>query len=367
MKSFTHAFRFAFLTLIIIPLLSCCRKDAPQKNNAPSIAQPAVVRLVSPKPDKVIHCGDSVNIVYEQNDTTVTIDSVAVFNGKDPALSAAGNPGNLYWKTNQCKAGQTTLRVVIYFADSLEETHNINIVLLSDIVPVNYKYRVIRKYNHDNQAYTQGLIYDKGILYESTGLEGKSSVRMVNISSGKPEILTALAPQYFGEGIALYKDELYQITYKTQVGFVYNKNTLSQIRTFDYQINEGWGLTTNGNHLIMSDGSSQLFFIEPEYFTQVDKIQVYDHKGMIDSLNELEYINGKVLANVYGQTYIVIIDPETGKVTGKLEMEGLMPPGSKNDYSKVLNGIAWNPATGHLYITGKNWPVLYEVEVTPAL
>ena len=117
----------------------------------------------------------------------------------------------------------------------------------------------------------------------------------------------------------------------------------------------------------MSDGSSKLFFIEPEYFTQVDQINVFDNKGMIDSLNEIEYINGKILANVYGKTYIVIIDPATGKVLGKADFAKLLPKGYENDYGRVLNGIAYNPATGHLYITGKNWPVLYEIELLPSI
>ncbi len=277
------------------------------------------------------------------------------------------DPAVFYWHSAKSRVGQLTLRAVAYYNDSLHESHNVPIVLLSDIVPVKYTWRVTGKFPHDKDAYTQGLVFDHGKLYESTGLEGKSSLRIVNIGTGKPEKIVSLAPQYFGEGISLYKDEIYQITYRSQVGFVYDKNTLEQIRSFDYQISEGWGLTTDGKNLIMSDGSAQLFFIEPEFFTQVDKIQVFDNKGMVDSLNELEYIHGKILANVYGQTFIVIIDPETGKVLGKAEFHDLMPEGSIGDYGKVLNGIAYNPATGHLYITGKDWPVLYEIELTPSL
>ena len=122
------------------------------------------------------------------------------------------------------------------------------------------------------------------------------------------------------KALPCYKDQIYQITYKPQVGFVYDKKTLEQIRSFDYQIKEGWGLTTDGNNLVMSDGSSQLYFIEPEFFTQVDQIEVFDNKGMIPSLNELEFIQGKILANVYGESYIVIIDPQSGKVLGKLDL-----------------------------------------------
>jgi glutamine cyclotransferase len=240
-------------------------------------------------------------------------------------------------------------------------------VIFSDIIPRQYEYRVAGKFPHDNEAYTQGLVYDNGFLYESTGIKGKSSVRIVNIRTGKPEKLVPLPAKYFGEGIALFNDQVYQVTYQDQVGFVYDKKTLGQIRSFDYQIREGWGLATDGENLIMSDGSSNLFFIEPEYFTQVNQINVFDNKGMIDSLNEIEFINGKILANVYGKTYIVIIDPATGKVLGKVDFAKLLPKGYENDYGRVLNGIAYNPATGHLYITGKNWPVLYEIELLPSI
>lgn len=367
MSFFRRIMQFPILVCIMVLLLSCCRKNPPQRIHKQPETIPTIARLVSPQPGKVFYCGDSVQIVYQLDNLALQIDSVTLYEGKNHAASKTGNPGNISWHTEKCRTGQTTLRFTLYYNDSLEESHNIPVVLLSDITPVDYKYRVVAKYNHDNQAYTQGLIYENGILYESTGLEGKSSVRIVEINTGKPQKYAALAPQYFGEGIALFKDQIYQVTYKSQVGFIYDKNTLNQIRTFDYQIAEGWGLTSNGEFLIMSDGSAQLFFIEPEYFTQVDRIQVFDHKGMIDSLNELEFIKGKILANVYGQTYIVVIDPATGKVTGKIELEALMPEGFKNDYSRVLNGIAYNPTNGHLYLTGKNWPVLYEVELIPAL
>ncbi len=259
------------------------------------------------------------------------------------------------------------MKIQVYYNDSLQESHAASLVILSDIVPKKYTYRVISQYPHDADAYTQGLIYENGKFFESTGLEEKSSVRIVNISTGKPEKLMPLAKEFFGEGIALFKDQIYQITYKSQVGFVYDKNTLEQIRSFDYQIREGWGLTTDGQYLVMSDGSSQLYFIEPEFFTQVDKIDVFDNKGMIPSLNELEFIQGKILANVYGESYIVVIDPGSGKVLGKLDLQALMPKGSAGDLNQVLNGIAYNSHTGHLYVTGKHWPVLYEIDLSPSL
>jgi glutamine cyclotransferase len=368
MKSLFRIGSLIVLTSALILSLSCCRKNAPQKSQIPAQKnQETITKLISPKPNAIITCGDSVKIELAQIKKDIQIDSVTIAAGKKPGVPIPGNADKTYWQSVDSRVGQTTLRVIVYYSDSMLESHNVNIVILSDITPKKYSYRVIKKYHHDDDAYTQGLVFDNGVLYESTGLEGKSSLRIVNIGTGQPEKLVALAPRYFGEGIALFKDQIYQVTYKSQVGFVYDKKTLNQIRSFDYQFREGWGLATDGKNLIMSDGSAQLFFIEPEFFTQVDKIEVFDNKGMIDSLNELEYIRGNVFANVYGQTYIVIIDPLTGKVTGKVELLDLMPEGSQGDYGKVLNGIAYNPRTGRLYVTGKNWPVLYEIELIPPL
>jgi glutamine cyclotransferase len=349
-------------------LLSCCRKNVPQVHgdNNGRTTQTAT-RLTSPGANTVITCGDSVRIGIAPLNAGIHIDSVEVTVGKNTRITGTGTPDNLYWSSEGSRVGQATLRIRIYYNDSLQDSHNVGLVILSDIIPEKYNYRIVRQYPHDDQAFTQGLVYDNGFLYESTGIKSKSSVRITDIPTGKIVKMATLAPQYFGEGIALYKDQIYQVTYTSQVGFVYDKQTLRQIRSFDYQFSEGWGLTTDGRHLIMSDGSAQLFFIEPEFFTQVDKMEVFDNKGLISSLNELEYIRGKILANVYGQSYIVIIDPLTGKVTGTVDLQKLMPEGSRGDYGKVLNGIAFNPQNGHIYVTGKNWPFLYDIELIPSL
>jgi glutamine cyclotransferase len=367
MRSFSGISSFFILAFALIFSLSCCRKNAPQQSQVRGQQyQQTVTQLLSPKPNTIITSGDSVKIELTQINNDIKIDSVAISSWGETGITVPGNSGSIYWQSADSRVGQTTLKVMVYYADSMQESHNVNIVILSDITPEKYAYRIIKKYPHDDKAYTQGLVYDNGVLYESTGIKGESSLRIVNIGTGQPEKMIALAPQYFGEGISLFKDQIYQVTYTSQVGFVYDKKTLNQIRSFDYQIREGWGLTTDGKNLIMSDGSAQLFFIEPEFFTQVGKIEVFDNKGMIDSLNEIEYIRGKIFANVYGQSYIVIIDPSSGKVTGKVEFRDLMPEGSQGDYNKVLNGIAFNSLTGHLYITGKNWPALYEIELVPS-
>ena len=158
-------------------------------------------------------------------------------------------------------------------------------------------------------------------------------------------------------------DKLYQLTYRARVGFIYDKVTLELIRQFDLQVNEGWGLTDDGKNLIMSDGSSNLYLLDPEYLTQLDEIEVFDYKGMVPNLNELEYVDGRVFANIYGQTRIVDIDLQTGRVMGELDLKDLRPDGIEDDMDHVLNGIAYNPSTGHFYVTGKYWPVLYEIKI----
>jgi glutamine cyclotransferase len=357
-----------FLAFTLILLLSCCRKNAPQKSEVSAgLSRQNRTTLILPRPNTVITWGDSVQVEIRKPGNDIHIDSIRLITGKKPHLTVKGHPDKTYWPSQGSRVGQITLQVMVFYNDSLQDTHFAGLVLLSDIAPRKYDYRVIGQYPHDDQAYTQGLFYQDGVLYESTGLQGKSSLRIVEISTGKPLKNVTLPPEVFAEGIALYRDQIYQITYRSQVGFVYDRKTLDQIRSFDYQIKEGWGLTTDGQNMIMSDGSAQLFFIEPEFFTQTDRIEVFDNRGMVDSLNEIEYINGKIVANVYGESFIVIIDPQTGKVTGKAEFEKLMPEGFKGDYNKVLNGIAYNPQNGHLYITGKNWPVLYEIELIPAL
>jgi glutamine cyclotransferase len=351
---------------LLILLLSCCRKHAPGHNGPEARSLPSVTGVTSPKNGTIITCGDSVMISLSPPAAGNKIDSVIITQGKQPALRFTGKTDG-YWHSGKNKVGQVTLKIQVYYNDSLQESHAASLVILSDIVPGKYTYRVISQYPHDADAYTQGLIYEDGKLFESTGLEEKSSVRIVDIKTGVPVKMMPLAKDFFGEGIALFKDQIYQITYKSQVGFVYDKKTLELIRSFDYQIREGWGLTTDGQYLVMSDGSSQLYFIEPEFFTQVDKIDVFDNKGMIPSLNELEFIRGKILANVYGESYIVVIDPGSGKVLGKLDLQALLPKGSAGDLNQVLNGIAYNSQTGHLYVTGKHWPVLYEIAISPSL
>ena len=359
----------SLLVIILILTVSCNSSDHNQKaiseNNIGELPRSSISSLNKPEKGSTYTCGDKIEFQINLTDTSAKIDSIRYFDGPRHLFSTSGKILKTDWKSDNVKVGQNTFRVVIYYNDSLTESHTTQVTFLSDIKPAKYSCQVIHKYPHDPDAYTQGLVYEDGFLYEGTGQAGKSSLRKVNISTGTPIEKVNLENRFFGEGITIYKDNIYQITWKSQVGFVYNKSTLDRIREFDYPIHEGWGLTTDGSKLIMSDGSSHLYFIDPEFFTQTGQLEVFDNKGMVSQLNELEYINGQVFANVYGDTRIVIIDPATGKVTGSIECENLIPKDVPRDMDHVLNGIAYNPATGSLYLTGKYWPVLYEVKLVP--
>ena len=223
-------------------------------------------------------------------------------------------------------------------------------------------YKVVASYPHDPDASTQGLVIDKGFLYESTGLYGKSSLRRVDLQSGDVSQLHKLPSRFFGEGVTVFGNRIIQLTWKSQVGFVYEKNSFKQQRVFSYP-GEGWGITHDGKNLIMSDGSATIRFLNPETFAEERRINVTDEKGPVTLLNELEYVKGTIFANVWKTDRIALIDPETGKVTGWLDLVGILPEESqgKGDIG-VLNGIAYDADNEALYITGKRWPLLFRIE-----
>ena len=225
----------------------------------------------------------------------------------------------------------------------------------------SYKVEVVREYPHDVTSYTQGLFFHDGQMYESTGVAGESTFRKVDMATGKPLRKLEFADRYFVEGSVVFGDNIYILTWHNNVAFVYDINTLEYRSTWSYP-REGWGLTTDGRSLIASDGSSTLYFMTPE-FKMERQVTVKLQGRPMRLLNELEYIDGKIWANVYTSDMILIIDPATGKVEATVDCSGLLPESLRKPDTDVLNGIAYNPADGKLYLTGKNWPRLYEVEL----
>jgi glutaminyl-peptide cyclotransferase len=223
------------------------------------------------------------------------------------------------------------------------------------------RYEIVRIYPHDRNAFTQGLVFADDILYEGTGRNGLSNIRKVKLENGEVLQQQKLESQYFGEGIALVGNSLIQLTWQSQVGFVYDKNTFVRTKTFNYT-GEGWGLTYDGSRLIMSDGTPTLRFLDPETLKQVETLEVRDGGRPVDDLNELEVVKGEIFANIWTEDRIARIDPKTGTVTGWIDLTGLLDPHDKTGVD-VLNGIAYDAAKDRLFVTGKLWPKLFEIRL----
>lgn len=228
--------------------------------------------------------------------------------------------------------------------------------------PARYGYRVVASYPHDPDAFTQGLVYVDDALYEGTGRNGQSSLRRTDLESGAVEQIISLDEQYFGEGITVLGDKIYQLTWQSQTGFIYDQENFTQIGEFTYAT-EGWGLTHDGAQLIMSDGTNILTFLDPGTLAVSGSVAVFDQTTPVMRLNELEYIDGEIFANVWQTNLIARIDPATGQVTGWIDLTGLLPVESLTQPVDVLNGIAYDEKNGRLFVTGKLWPTLFEIEL----
>ena len=224
------------------------------------------------------------------------------------------------------------------------------------------RYQVVHVYPHDPQAFTQGLNFVDGVLYEGTGLNGKSTVRKVKLENGEVLQLQKIADEYFGEGIAVWRDRIFELTWRSGIGFIYDRNSLARVGTFTYP-GEGWGLTTDGTRLIMSDGSSSLRFLDPTTQKETGRIQVRDGTVPVEHLNELEFVKGEVLANVWLTDRIARIDPKRGRVVGWIDLQGLLTPADAAQPDAILNGIAYDAAKDRLFVTGKLWPKIFEIKI----
>jgi glutamine cyclotransferase len=226
-----------------------------------------------------------------------------------------------------------------------------------------YTYEIVHTYPHDSTAYTQGLVFHNGLLYEGTGLEGRSSIRKVKLETGEVLQKREIPEEYFGEGIILWKDRLLELTWKGERGFIYDLGTFAPRGQFEYP-GEGWGLTHDGKRIIMSDGTAQLRFWDPETLKETGRITVTDEGRPVPQLNELEWVKGEVYANIYTTDRIARIDPSTGKVAGWIDLTGILRPADRTGETDVLNGIAYDAARDRLFVTGKLWPKLFEIRLT---
>jgi glutamine cyclotransferase len=235
---------------------------------------------------------------------------------------------------------------------------------ISEKPPSKISYKIIRTYPHPAGSFTQGFVFEDGFFYEGTGQYGSSSLRKIELETGEIVKEVTLPRHLFGEGITIFKDTIIQLTWFSQIGFVYDKKNFRRLDMFPYPISiEGWGITTDGNHLILSDGSNILYFLDPESFEIKSRLNVYDHRGPVLRINELEYVEGALYANVWQQPKIIKIDMNSGKVTGYIELSEIIPEQYRGHSDYVLNGIAYDPVKKRFFVTGKMWPKVFELEL----
>lgn len=366
----------AFISLLgfaLVAVISCSgssgsSRDKGAESNASAgdtDARPAkrLIEVIAPADNSSLSCADKIMFSVTHAAGQIKVDSVQVWVGPGLAETILTLPATVELK-HDGTPGRLSVRAVAWSQASKPQTVTLFVNLLSDITPVSYRYRVVKSYPHDRRAYTQGLVYHKGFFYEGTGQQGESSLRKVDPETGKVLSQVNLDGSLFGEGVALLGDRMYQLTWTSKVGFVYEIETLRQINRIYYQT-QGWGLATIGDSLVMSDGTNVIWFLDPD-FNVLSSVDVWDNKGIVDNLNELEMIDGELWANIWQTDRIARIDPVTGKVLGYVELNNLLPRDERAPETDVLNGIAWDAEGRRLFVTGKYWPRLYEITVSPA-
>ncbi|XRE42146.1 Glutamine cyclotransferase [Tenacibaculum discolor] len=263
--------------------------------------------------------------------------------------------------------GKHAVTALAFYPNKSKKINN-SIEVLAKEAPAVYSYKIVNIYPHDKGAYTQGLEYKNGYLYESTGRNGESTLRKIELETGKVLQKTDLDEKYFGEGMTIFNNKIYWLTWHARKGFIYDFETFKQLGSFNYtNSNQGWGLTHNGSELIKTDGSNKVWFLDSSTQQEKRSVQVYTNKYPVDNLNEIELINGKIYANKWQQNSIVIINPETGVVEGVANLNGLRDIVAKDQtlepQDDVLNGIAYDAENNRLFVTGKHWGKLFEIEL----
>ena len=354
-----NTLKITILSLGLIFILSQCKDDEDPKrefNKGPAAKFELPFNNTTAQRGQTIRVEVSLSDIADFEKVKIyTKDTILFENSmKKPKMTMKVN-------TKSWSIGTTQISLEAKTKGGKVKRDNRIIKILSDVYPTSYTAEVVKVYPHKTTSYTQGLEFDGDEFYEGTGgmgSTGKSMIAKVDLETGKTLKRENLGSEFFGEGITIVGDELFQLTWQQNKCFVYNKNTFEKKKEFTYT-GEGWGLCNDGEMLIMSDGSERLYFRDPSNFALKKTIEVYSNMGAINSLNELEYIEGKIYANVYQSNTIVIIDPKTGIVTGEIDASILAL-----DYRKtgeVLNGIAYKKSSKQLFVTGKNWPNLLEI------
>ncbi len=359
----------AFLATLfgVLSFLSSCgsenlNSESQGNGPKPKTVSKKHIAILEPRNNELLNPGDDISLVLEFHTGREEFDSLVVLDKDIRLASFLPSQEEMKFKPSEVPAGTRSFTLEAYTNDSLRERLSFRVRFTSGIVPEELTYRVLGTFPHDIGAYTQGFEYHEGFMYEGTGNRGESSLRKVDLENGEILKFRNLDAELFGEGITIINQKIYQVTYTSQVGFVYDKNSFEELRRIYYQNKEGWGLTNNGKEILMSDGSHVIYFMDTTYFSVQRKIEVYDQNGPVQNLNELELIGNRLYANRYTYDEIVIIDPETGRLTGRIDMNGLLDPADRHPRIDYLNGIAWDREGDRIFVTGKRWPKIFQVE-----
>ena len=352
-KSKTHALSFYLIAILIV--ISC---DIEKKIESPRIK--SYLKIISPNSNEIIKKNDSIriNIISDSKEKSIKESTLLLnkdtFNFKNK-INISTN--------NLLRYGRYNIKISTLFDDGSVEDKSKNIFLYPDQKPKELEYELIKIITHDPETYTQGLLIDESkYLIESSGQYGKSFIKKVDMESNIIINKLMIDKKLFAEGITVYNDKLYMLTWKSKKGLILDKNTLELIGEFNYST-EGWGLTTIDDNLVMSDGTEKLFFIDPKSFKINNYIEVYDNNGKVENINEMEYINDKIYANIYGKDIIAIINYKTGEVENIINLEGLLNRENYNTNIDVMNGIAYNLENESILVTGKWWPSMFEIKI----
>ncbi len=354
-------FVWIFLTMSCNSTYQKTEKESASNLNKPSFQQTNNITELKISEHSKLQTGVPIVFTFKASDNEYPDSIVLSVNGiLQPIIRTAQT--SFQWDTKNVNPGPHQLIINFFWGNSDRESESIQITLLSDIIPEKYTYKVITSWPHNSKAYTQGLEFSDGYLYEGTGQNGSSMLYKIDVK--KNEIIQSvnLPNDVFGEGITIFNDKVYQLTWRSNVGYVYDKNDFKKLFEFNYPT-EGWGLTNNGQELIMSDGSDNIYFLDTEFFQETRRIHVYDNNGPQGNLNELEWIGNEIYANIYGTDRIVAFEPKTGKITREIDLTGLLNPKDKKEPVDVLNGIAYNASTQQLIVTGKWWPKFYHISL----
>lgn len=347
--------------LFILLFYACSSKQ--RGSNETKLMQQAEKKsffsIKSPTNGTTLKSNEEILLQYESSDSNIKVDSCILY-ADGVRLFDVENGERVSVKDFKMGVSRFSLNI---YSEGIKEIKPFSLKIVPSRAPIVYGYVVVKENPHDIHAYTQGLFYHDGLLYEGTGQLGFSEIRKVAIETGKPIRSKKLEDRYFGEGICLLNDKVYQLTWQNKKGFIYNQN-FELLSEFSYNT-EGWGITTDGKFLWMSDGSHLLYKMDPETMSVIDQVEVFTDKGQVMYLNELEYIKGEIWANVYTSDFIVRIRPETGEVLGIIELKEILDKKYYTANTDVLNGIAYDSLSNRIWVTGKKWPKLFEIKIVP--